>query len=139
MKTRSFFLTATIILFGAGLVTTVGSAAGQALAPQTNSEGGVSVKVTPRNISRNSASWDFEVALNTHTGDLSQDLAQSSALIDAQGKPHAPIAWEGDPPGGHHRRGILRFKPLAAQPQTLELRINGVGGVETRVFRWQLR
>ncbi len=118
--------------------TVVGSVAAQALAPQTNSEGSVRVKVTPRSISAEARMWDFEIALDTHTSDLSQDLAKSSALIDAQGKPHAPIGWEGDPPGGHHRKGILRFQPLRGSTQTLELRITGVGGVDVRLFRWQL-
>jgi hypothetical protein len=128
----------------AGSVTIAGKAMAsssvvQNLAEQTNKEGGVRVKVTPRRISAEASTWDFEIVLDTHTSDLSQDLARSSVLIDTQGKPHAPIGWEGDPPGGHHRKGILRFKPLTGSTQTLELRITGVGGVDVRVFRWQLQ
>jgi hypothetical protein len=104
---------------------------------QTNADGGVTVKVTPKNISAGSKNWEFEVSLGTHMGDLGQDLAKVSVLIDAEGKEHAAIGWDGDPPGGHHRKGVLRFQPLDAVPPTLELRISGVAGV-TRVFRWKL-
>lgn len=58
--------------------------------------------------------------------------------LDASGREYAPLAWQGDPPGGHHRKGVLRFKPLAAAT-LVELRISGVGGVATRRFRWELR
>jgi hypothetical protein len=60
-------------------------------------------------------------------------------LVDAQGKQYLSLAWDGTPPGGHHRRGVLRFKPLAQLPSALELRINGIGGGNARVFHWQLQ
>jgi len=109
------------------------------LAPQTNREGNVTVTVMPRTIAPGTSSWDFEVKLETHTQPLDQDMTRVAVLVDAQGKPHAPIAWEGSPAGGHHRRGLLRFRPLAETPATMELRIQGIGGVEARVFRWQLK
>ena len=110
-----------------------------ALAVQTNREGGVTVKVVPRNLEPGSTSWDFEVSLETHTQSMSQDLTTAAMVIDSQGKSHVPVGWEGDPPGGHHRRGLLRFRPLTGSPAAVELRINGIGGVDTRVFRWQLK
>lgn len=107
------------------------------LATQTNREGGVTVKATPKNISTKAGTWDFEISLNTHTVPLDQDMARAAILIADSGKPRAPQAWEGDPPGGHHRKGVLRFQPASASPQTLELHIDGVGGVK-RIFRWRL-
>ncbi len=121
---------------GKALAATV-SAALPDLPVQTNSEAGVTVSVKP-NISSKASSWDFEVTLSTHTVELKQDMRSASVLIDAEGKPQSAIGWEGDPPGGHHRKGVLRFNPLSDKPQFLELRISGVGGVELRVFRWQL-
>lgn len=108
------------------------------LAPQTRSEGGVSVTVAPRNIPSGTGAWEFELTFDTHTVALDQDLTHSSVLVDAQGKRHAPTGWQGDPPGGHHRKGVLRFKALSELPSAIELRIEGVGGVQ-RVFRWQLK
>lgn len=109
------------------------------LTEQTSREGGVTVKVTPRNLEPGAANWDFAVVLETHTQPLDQDLTKAAVLVDAQGKPHAPLAWEGSPPGGHHRRGLLRFRPLAGNPAAVELRLHDIGGVATRTFRWQLR
>lgn len=109
-----------------------------ALATQTSREGGVTVKVMPKNLKPGASSWDFEITLETHTQPLNQDLTRMALLVDAQGKSQGPLAWEGDPPGGHHRHGLLRFRPLTGKPAAVELRILGVGGVEVRMFRWQL-
>jgi len=114
------------------------NAASSGLTAQTSREGNVNVTVTPRSLAPGASSWDFEVVLETHTQPLDQDLTKVAALIDAQGKPHAPLAWEGSPPGGHHRRGLLRFQPLAGNPATVQLRLQGIGGVD-RAFNWQLK
>lgn len=108
------------------------------LAAQTSREGGVVVKVVPRISMPGTTSWDFEITLETHTQALNQDLTRSAVLIDAAGNSHAPISWEGDPPGGHHRRGLLRFQPLPGKQTAIELRITAIGGVEVRAFRWRL-
>lgn len=108
------------------------------LAAQMNNEGGVTVKVTPRNLAPDAVSWDFEITLNTHTKALNQDLSRSAVLIDAAGKSHTATGWEGSPPGGHHRSGVLSFQPLPGKQAAVELRVSGIGGVEVRKFRWQL-
>jgi hypothetical protein len=114
------------------------SAAPKVFAAQTSRDGGVTVKVTPKNLARGASTWDFEVVLDTHSGDLGQDLAKSAVLIDGRGREHAPTAWTGSPPGGHHREGVLSFKPLDSETDSLTLRIRDVGGVSQRSFRWQL-
>jgi hypothetical protein len=111
---------------------------GRALASQTDQVGGVTVKVTPRNLGRDSAVWEFAVVLDSHTQDLSQDIARSAVLIDPQGARHRPLGWDGAAPGGHHREGMLRFKPLAPEAQVVTLEISGIGGTSVRTFRWQL-
>lgn len=108
------------------------------LSPQINKEGGVTVKVTPRRLASGAEPWEFEVVFETHIGALAGDPAQFSMLVDAEGRTHAGLQWEGDPPGGHHRKGILRFKPEPGRDGMIELRIDGVGGVPRRVFRWRL-
>ena len=108
------------------------------LETRTNREGAVTVKVTPKSISPGAKSWDFEITLSTHSVPLNQDMARVSALVSDSGNPQSPLAWDGDPPGGHHRKGVLRFQPPSVMPQKLELQINGIGGVNLRVFRWVL-
>ena len=53
--------------------------------------------------------------LEAHTQDLSDDLAKSAVLI-ADGKQYMPVGWEGAQPGGHHRKGLLRFKAIVPKP-----------------------
>lgn len=117
----------------------VGSALAQALETKTSTERGVTVKVTPKNLAAGTAAWEFSIVLDTHSGSLSDDLAESAVLLDAAGGRHAPLAWEGAPPGGHHREGLLRFKPLTQPPQEIELQIAREGEPAPRIFRWPLR
>jgi hypothetical protein len=106
---------------------------------RTSSAAGVTVKVTPKDVAPGSATWVFAVVLDTHSGELSDDLVKSSALLDARGGRQAPLAWEGAPPGGHHRAGVLRFKGLGPAPGTFELQIRRPGESAARVFRWNLK
>lgn len=103
---------------------------------QTNSEGGVVVRVTPGRFAPAAVTWDFEVVFETHTVALVGDPAQFTVLLDPQGRTYAAVRWEGDPPGGHHRKGVLRFKPLRPAPATVTLKIRGIGGVPVRAFTW---
>jgi hypothetical protein len=109
------------------------AAAADSLPTQTSSQAGVTLVVTPRNLS--SAGWEFEIALNTHSQDLKDDLLRSAVLI-SDGRKMIPVAWQGDPPGGHHRKGVLRFDPPAGIPARVELRIQRPGEPDPRVFRW---
>jgi hypothetical protein len=114
-------------------------ATSQQLAPQSSQEGGVTVRVTPLDISADAKSWSFEVVLDTHSQDLADDLTQTAAVIDEAGRSHAPLAWEGAPPGGHHRKGVLRFAPITPPPAALELRVQRPGEPKPRTFRWPLK
>jgi hypothetical protein len=116
----------------------VGGASAAALAPQTSSELGVSVAATPRDLSPTAKEWEFEIVLQTHSQDLSDDLKAVSTLVADGRATQAPTAWEGDPPGGHHRKGVLRFEPVTPRPETIELRIPRPGESSPRSFRWQL-
>lgn len=109
------------------------------LLPQINSEGEVTVKVSPQDLSQSAVSWDFEVLLDTHTGILDQDLTTSSVLIDDKGNQFKPISWEGDPPQGHHRQGVLKFAPIAPRPKSIELKVSNIGDVNERIFKWELK
>lgn len=108
------------------------------LESQTNGVGPVTVKVTPRNISPGTRNWDFEITLTTHSSSLDTDMTRAAVLIAGSDKPQPPLSWEGDPPGGHHRKGVLRFPAPTVMPHFLELHISGIGEVKQRVFRWRL-
>ena len=108
------------------------------LETKTNSEGPVEVGVTPRRIVPTDAEWSFEISLNTHSYELNDDFLAASELRDEQGNAYKPIAWDGDPPGGHHREGVLKFKAIAPQPSSITLGIQDVGGIKERKFTWQL-
>jgi hypothetical protein len=109
------------------------------LPAHTSSARGVTVKVTPQNVAGDAIMWDFAIVLDTHSADLNDDLVKSSLLLDSAGGRFAPVAWDGAPPGGHHREGVLRFKPISPRPQSIELQITRAGEDAPRSFRWQLK
>jgi hypothetical protein len=82
--------------------------------------------------------WEFDVTFNTHVQPLAEDLTKSAFLVDPSGRRHAPLAWRGDGPGGHHRKGVLVFAPLEPRPATVELQIQRVGERLPRSFIWRL-
>jgi len=104
--------------------------------PQMNSEGEVTVKVSPKDLTQSAASWDFEIILNTHSVELSYDLTQTSILRDEDGKEYRPLSWEGDPPGGHHREGLLSFSVISPKPRKIELIMREISRVAERRFLW---
>jgi hypothetical protein len=106
------------------------------LAPQKSTAGGVTVAVTPGSLA--GQVWSFDVVLDTHSQDLSDDVAKSALLRDGKGKEARPLAWEGAPPGGHHRKGVLKFAAIEPRPALIELHINRPGEAKPRVFRWTI-
>ena len=134
MRTRlNLFLVALTTILSA----LPGEAASPALATQSTSEAGVTVEITPRALA--GATWDFEVALNTHTQPLNDDLEKTAVLVTDGGATLTPAKWQGDPPGGHHRSGTLQFKAVKPLPAKIELRITRQGEAKPRSFRWQLK
>jgi hypothetical protein len=116
-----------------------GAASAAELEARTSRAAGVTVKVTPKDVAPGSGTWAFAVVLDTHSQDLSDDLVKDSALVDARGTRYAPVSWEGAPPGGHHREGVLRFKGLGPAPGAFELQVRRPGESAARVFRWNLK
>lgn len=124
--------------FGTVRIIASGNAAELGYAPQISNERGVKITVIRPNILSEAKTWDFQVTLETHTQDLSDDLAKSSVLI-ANGRQYLPMGWKGAPPGGHHRKGVLRFKTIAPQPRSMELQIRLAGDASPRSFKWLLK
>ncbi|MEK6591769.1 MAG: hypothetical protein AABZ67_01675 [Pseudomonadota bacterium] len=108
------------------------------LGVQKSTDRSVTVAVTPQNLADGAGSWDFKIVLDTHSADLGDDLTKSAILIDGDGRRYTPVAWDGAGPGGHHREGVLRFKPISPRPQSVELQIARNGEAAPRAFRWQL-
>ncbi|MBS1248388.1 MAG: hypothetical protein H6R48_1177 [Proteobacteria bacterium] len=108
-----------------------------AASAQTSNQGGVKITVQPRGFPPGAKTWDFAITLETHTQPLDDDLAKAATLL-ADGKPARPRGWEGSPPGGHHRKGVLHFDAITPLPQTVELQIRQTGEASPRIFRWQL-
>ncbi|OGH73758.1 MAG: hypothetical protein A3C90_01155 [Candidatus Magasanikbacteria bacterium RIFCSPHIGHO2_02_FULL_51_14] len=105
---------------------------------KSDAKGDVDVTALPIDLSENAASWDFKITLETHSVELDDDLVLAASLIDEKRVEYQPTAWDGDPPGGHHREGLLQFMPLSPRPASLTLKLNGIGGEVERVFSWQI-
>ncbi len=74
--------------------------------------------------------------MDTHTTPLNADLTKAAVLLDGNQQRYAATAWAGDPPGGHHRKGVLRFPAPAGEIKSFEVQMEGVGGPAKRVFQW---
>lgn len=123
----------TLALIGALGLCSIATAA-QPLAPQTSNQSAVTLKVTP--INTQGDAWEFEMVFDTHSKDLKDDLLKTAILATPDGKQFAPTEWKGDPPSGHHRKGVLRFNAVKPQPDNFELRVARPGEAAPRVFRW---
>lgn len=75
--------------------------------------------------------WGF-VLLNGH-------LTKTAVLVVDSGQKYTPLAWQGDKPGGHHRKGVLRFPVPDEQAKSFELQIQDSGADTKRVFKWTIK
>jgi len=103
---------------------------------QTNSGGGVTVKVT-RLDSSPGGDLRFRVVLDTHSVNLDgYDLNRVIVLRDAATNVYHPASVE-NKGSGHHREATVTF----AKPKNnkrIELVMKGIAGVHERVFQWEL-
>lgn len=109
------------------------------LKTQTTTIGNVTYKVTPKSLSKSSSSWDFEIVLDTHTGSLDQDLASQVRLSADKAVENQVGKWEGDPLGGHHREGVLKFQPLGSDVASVTLKINPDENMKETNFTWEVK
>ena len=125
------------VLLVAGLL--IAASAAAQLATQKSTLDGVTIAATPAHVVADASVWIFNIVLDTHSQYLSDDLASAAVLVDDRGREARPLAWEGAPPGSHHRAGVLKFPALEPFPRTVELRIRRAGEAHPRTFLWQLR
>lgn len=109
---------------------------------RTDEQGEVVVIVTPINLGQPAETLDFEVALDTHSIDLSMDLAKLAELSTDKGVVVKPIKWDA-PMGGHHVAGILSFPTTTNGVSILDgataltITMKEVAAPE-RIFTWQI-
>ncbi|MBI3033665.1 hypothetical protein HYY72_00715 [Candidatus Woesearchaeota archaeon] len=103
----------------------------------TNSEGGVTIGITPSYIGEDASR--FEIILTTHEGSMDFDMAKNTDLFDSEGNRYSPSGWEGSPPGGHHRSGVLSFPPVKKGSAGIRLVVRDVDGVPERAFSWSFK
>ena len=106
-------------------------------------QGAVVFEVTPLNLGTPADTLKFEVAMNTHSVDLSMDLAMLSTLSTDTGASVPASKWDAVP-GGHHVSGTLIFPSTQDGLSILEgaskltLTIADVDA-PSRVFAWELK
>ena len=106
-------------------------------------QGAVAVAVTPRGLDPSATALDFEVAMNTHSVDLSMNLAELATLSTDTGAQIVASTWDA-PQGGHHVSGVLSFPTTAGGSSlldgatTLTLTLINVNAPE-RSFTWRLK
>ena len=136
MKTGSIHTTILLTL-AAALVLFAAPDGASAYDRQSSNENGVRVDVKPLEVERGKSAR-FEIRLNTHSVNLSQDMTAVSVLETDGGTVLRPEQWEGSGPGGHHRSGVLHFSPLPDDAGEVTLTIKKIAGVPERTFRWKV-
>ncbi len=149
MRSRSLLFIGLLILTACraaqGSVPENHPASGGADLVRIHESGGVRITVTPLNLKAPGDTLEFEVALDTHTGDLDFDLAALASLRTDQGREVKALAWDGGR-GGHHLRGRLSFPardstglPLIREGvRILELILQDIGGSSEHRFQWEV-
>lgn len=109
---------------------------------RSDQQGAVTVNVTPLNLENPSDQLEFDVALETHSVDLSMDLATLATLTTDTGITVQAATWDA-PRGGHHVEGKLLFpatkdgKAILENASKLTLTITDVDA-PSRVFEWPI-
>ena len=109
-------------------------------ATRTDQQGAVTAEVTPLNLNDPSDQLEFNIVLDTHSVDLSMDLAMLATLTTDTGISVQATLWDA-PRGGHHVEGKLIFpatkdgKTILDNASKLTLTITNVDA-PSRVFEW---
>jgi hypothetical protein len=142
------FVTATLIMpspvnDSAIQVTPVPENKGNDDMTRTDEQGVVMFAVTPLNLDAPADTLEFNVSMNTHSIDLSMNLAELGTLSTDTGVTVQATIWDATP-GGHHVGGTLIFpriqngKSILEGASTLTMTIVNVDAA-SRVFEWDLK
>ena len=116
---------------------TVSAQTDDILASQENEGGNVTVTAQPE-VLKIGQKPTFKLEFNTHSVDLSFDIAKQSFLTDDKGNKLEESTWSGSPPGGHHREGTLTFNTPLTETKYIDLVITNVAEIPERKFEWNL-
>lgn len=105
---------------------------------KTSRENMVTVEVKPMKVVPGQIA-KFKISMNTHSKELNHDMVTTVVLTDNEGREYHPQKWDGSPPGGHHREGVLLFPKLHNDVKTVRLVIKNIASVPTRSFEWQIK
>jgi hypothetical protein len=110
---------------------------------RSDEQGSVTFAIVPLNLDAPDETIDFEVTMDTHSVELSWDLAAQSTLTTDSGRQVEGTSWPGG--SGHHVSGTLSFpvqtadgQPLLEGARTVTLTIRDAGAAE-RTFAWELK
>ena len=110
----------------------------KSLPRQDDETGDVFISIEPVKIdTAGGDNWEFLVTLSTHSLELDQDLTQIVYLKDGSNNIYKPLAYDGPPPGGHHREGTLIFKPIKPVPGYIIIEVRNVNDAPS-IFKWEL-
>lgn len=134
-KTMKAFSFSLIVLYLFGVANFAAGFAAEGLGlPQTQSGGGVTVKVTY--LAQTEHESKFSVVLDTHSVNLDvYDFKALSLMRDDTGLAMQPTGAESKG-SGHHREVVLTFPRPSLGRKWLELVIKDIAGVKERTFRW---
>jgi hypothetical protein len=129
------FLLSLVVLFLVSLAILAAAGAADGLGvTQTNSGGGVTVKVTY--LAQTEHESKFSVVLDTHSVNLDVfDFKALSLMRDDTGLTMVPTGAE-NKGSGHHREIVLTFPRPTLEGKWFELVIKDIAGVKERTFRW---
>lgn len=96
---------------------------------------GVTVAVTPGNLSEQASVWDFAVAFQGQGRRLDDQVLENFVLV-ADGHRVKPLAWEGQQGAIGHRAGVLKFIAIRPRPKEMQLQLTRPGEARPRVFRF---
>jgi len=110
---------------------------------RSDAQGAVEVIVSPSSWTREAeGTLEFEVSMETHSVELSMDLAKLATLRTDTGLTLQALDWSGG--GGHHVTGVLRFPSSTPDGQPL---LDGAGlliltildlDAPSRAFQWEI-
>jgi hypothetical protein len=109
---------------------------------RTDAQGAVEFVVTPLNLTAPGETLDFDVSMNTHSVDVSWDLAAQSVLKTDTDLEVKGLNWPVG--GGHHYAGTLTFPAKTADGKSLLEGAKKVtltiqdAAAPVRIFEWEL-